>query len=223
MNMHPLGNSATFAILLALATAASAADTVRLDPMPGSKMRIEGTSSVHDWQVEGKLIGGHVEAGAGFPLEPGQAVTPGKVDATVEAFIPVRSLASIEKDGKPYSTSMDDIMYGKLLQPTHPRITYRLNELTLTATPKNPGDPYVFDSKGELVVAGVTNTISMPVSVTPLGNKKVKIAGTTTVKMTQFDIKPPAPAIALGLIKTGDDVKLIFEWMVGERPKTTAK
>jgi hypothetical protein len=32
--------------------------------------------------------------------------------------------------------------------------------------------------------------------------------------MTSFQIDPPAPSIALGLIKTGDDVSLRFEWVV---------
>ena len=196
---------------------------IRFDSQPGSKVRIEGTSSVHDWQVEGKLIGGFLEAGTGFPVEPGQAVSPGKVEAKAEAFIPVRSLKSIEKDGRPYSDSMDDIMHGKLLQAENPRILYRLNEMTLKESPKSPDAPYVFDAKGDLVVAGMTNKISMPVNVTPLGSKKLKITGATTVKMTDFGIKPPAPALGLGLIKTGDDVKLNFEWMVGQKGAAGAK
>ncbi len=215
----------TLNILLIASTKLLAADaTKRLSPVPGpeNKVRIEGTSSVHDWQVEGHLIGGFVEAGAGFPFEPGAAVQPGKVEAKVEAFIPVRSLTSIEKDGKPYSTSMDDIMYGKLLQPTNPRITYRLQELVLKELPKSTNAPYLLDTKGDLVVAGVTNTISMPLQVTPLGAGKVKIAGSTSVKMTQFKIQPPAPAIALGLIKTGDEVKLLFEWIVAPKAAPAA-
>jgi hypothetical protein len=35
--------------------------------------------------------------------------------------------------------------------------------------------------------------------------------------MTDFKIEPPAPALALGMIKTGDDVKLIFDWTVAQR------
>ena len=80
----------------------------------GSKMRIEGTSNIHDWQVESSIIGGMMEVGPGFPTEPGQAATPGKIDAKVEAFVTVRSLKSIEKDGRPYSDAMDNIMYEKL-------------------------------------------------------------------------------------------------------------
>jgi len=62
----------------------------------------------------------------------------------------------------------------------------------------------------------------MPVNVLPLGEKKLKISGTTTVKMTDFKIEPPAPKIAMGMIKTGDEVKLIFDWMVVQRPPATA-
>src|SRR5260370_40356835 len=105
----------TVAVLLLAGTTLRGADAMnRFDSRPGSKVRIEGTSSVHDWQIEGKIIGGFLEVGANFPTEPGQAVQPGKVEARAEAFIPVRSLSSIEKDGKPYSTHMDDIVYEKL-------------------------------------------------------------------------------------------------------------
>jgi hypothetical protein len=199
------------------AAAAPTVGLVRFDSKPGSKVRIEGTSSVHDWQIEGKIIGGYIEVGPNFPVEPGQSVQPGKVEAKVDAFIPVRSLASIQKDGKPYTTKMDDVVYEKLNEPANKKIYYRLNELVLKEPAKTNGLPYVFDSKGELVVAGVTNSIAMPVNVTPLGDNKLKITGNTVVKMTDFKIQPPAPALALGIIKTGDEVKLFFEWMVAQR------
>jgi hypothetical protein len=68
-----------------------------------------------------------------------------------------------------------------------------------------------------LTLAGVTNKLTMAVNVLPLGEGKLKISGTTALKMTDYKIDPPAPKIALGMIKTGDDVKLIFEWMVAQR------
>jgi hypothetical protein len=216
MNTHQLLGIATVATLLATAPL-FAAEITRFDSLPGGKMRIEGSSSVHDWQVEGKLIGGFLEAGPGFPVEPGQTVAPGKIEAKAEVFVPVRSLTSVEKDGRPYSTRMDEIMYEKLKQPASPRIVYRLNELVLKEAPKTATNAYIFDAKGELVVAGATNQISMPVHITPLGGKKLRITGTTTMKMTGFGIEPPAPAVALGLIKTEDQVKVIFDWNVGQR------
>ena len=214
--------AAGIGLLLTATFPLRAADATRFDAKPGSSMRVEGTSSVHDWQLVGKIIGGYIEVSPNFPTEPGQTVQPGKVEAKAEAFIPVRSLASVEKDGKPYSTKMDDIVYDKLKEPTNKRILYRLTEMVLKEAPKSKDAPYVFDSQGELVVAGVTNKISMPVNVTPLGEKKLKITGTAKVKMTDFKIDPPSPALALGLIKTGDNVTLHFTWMVAAKPAAAA-
>jgi hypothetical protein len=187
----------------------------------GSKMRIEGTSNIHDWQVESPIIGGFIEVGPSFPIEPGQTVALGKVDAKGEVFIQVRSLKSLEKDGKPYSDKMDEVMWEHMKETENKRIVYRLTELALKEAAKAKDAPYVFEAKGDLAVAGVTNKITMTVNVLPLGEKKLKITGTTNLKMTDFKIEPPAPAIAMGMIKTGDDVKLIFEWRLSP-PKTPA-
>jgi polyisoprenoid-binding protein YceI len=73
----------------------------------------------------------------------------------------------------------------------------------------------LFDSKGELAVAGVTNKVAFPVTMTRVDKNKMKTTGATSVKMTSFGIQPPAPKVALGLISTGDDVKITFEWNTG--------
>lgn len=209
-------------LLLAGMTAQAADQVTKFFARSGSKMRIEGTSNVHDWQVESPIIGGFIEVGPDFPVEPGQAATPGKVQAKAEPFVTVRSLKSIEKDGKPYSDKMDEIMYEKLGAPKVPKINFYLDELELKEVAKSKDAPYVFEAKGDLVVAGVTNKITMPVNVLPLGDKKLRVTGTTNVKMTDFKIDPPAPKIALGLIKTGDPVKIIFDWLVMQRAAPAA-
>jgi hypothetical protein len=207
-------------LLLLLITAASThgADAMtKYYAKSGSKMRMEGTSNIHDWQVEGTLIGGFFEVGANFPSEPGQAATPGPIDAHAEPFIMVRSLKSIEKDGKPYSDKMDEVMYEHLKAQESPKIAFHLTDLTLKESAKSKETPYVCEAKGQLAVAGVTNAITMPVNILPLGDKKLKISGSVTIKMTDFKVEPPAPKIAMGMIKTGDEVKLIFDWMVAQR------
>jgi len=188
------------------ATALFAADLTKFSAQPGSKVKIDGTSTVHDWTVEGGIIAGVMELDPAFAADPTKA-KPGKLDAKVEATIPVRTI----KSGK---SSMDSIMHGALKQPLHPQIKYRLTELTLKETPKSADTTWEFDSKGELIVAGVTNKVAFPVTMTRT-DKTIKTTGTTSVKMTSFGISPPAPAVALGLIKTGDDVKLTFEWVTG--------
>ncbi len=209
-------------LLVTLSSLTAAEKIVRFDSRSGSKVRIEGTSSVHDWQVEGKLIGGHLEAGPNFPTEPGQVVQPGKVDAKVEAFIPVRSLLSVEKDGRPYKPAMDDRMYEKLKSDKNPKIFFYLSELVLKDVPKTKEAPYLFDAKGDLVVAGATNKVSMPVSILPLGEKKLKISGKVDVKMTDFGMQPVRMSIGPLAITTGDDVKLAFDWMVAQKAPAAA-
>ena len=212
----------TVALLLLTTVSLPAADQMTtFAARSGSKMRIEGTSNIHDWQVESPFIGGSIVAGPNFPMEPGQTVALGKVDAKGEVFIQVRSLKSLEKDGKPYSDKMDEVMWEHMKETENKRIVYRLTELALKEAAKAKDAPYVFEAKGDLAVAGVTNKITMMVNVLPLGEKKLKITGTTNLKMTDFKIEPPAPAIAMGMIKTGDDVKLIFEWRLSP-PKTPA-
>jgi hypothetical protein len=209
------------ALILLASLSAQAAEMTKYYARSGSRMRLEGTSNIHDWQVEGSIIGGTFEVGPAFPTTPGQTATPGKMEAAADCFVQINSLTSRESDGKPYSTSMDDIMYEHLKAKDFPRITYHLTELTLKEAAKTN---YVCEAKGNLGIAGVTNAITMPVSIMVMTNKQMKISGTVTVKMTSFKIDPPAPKIALNLIKTGDDVKLIFDWNVAQRtPAAAAK
>lgn len=212
------------ALLLMGALSLQAADQMtKLYAKPGSKMRMEGTSNIHDWQVESPLIMGFLEVGPNFPTDPGQTCTPGKVDAKGEASISVQSLKSLEKDGKPYSDKMDEVMYEHLKvqeSPANKKITYRLTELTLKEPAKSKDAPYTFEAKGDLTVAGVTKPVTLPLNVLPLGEKKLKISGNCTIKMTDFKVEPPNPKFLP--IKTGDDVKIIFDWMVGERTTKAA-
>jgi len=186
----------------------------------GNRVRIEGTSNLHDWQVESPLIGGFLEVGPGFPLEPGQTVQPGRVQARAEVFIPVRSLKSLEKDGKPYSDKMDELMYESLREPAHRRILYHLSELFFQGvTNLEQGQLYEFESRGALAIGGVTNEIGMPVFVLPLGDGLLRILGRTSIKMSAFQIEPPAPNIGI-LVRTGDEVKILLDWLVAAKNET---
>ena len=212
------------ALLLVLAAWTAVADSMTIySARSGSKMRIEGTSNIHDWQVQGGLIGGHLDVGPGFPTEPGQAVKPGKIDAKAEVFIPIMSLKSVEKSGAPYSDAMDNVMCEHLKSVDFPKIVYHLTEFVLKEAPKDKESPYVFDTKGELMVAGVTNTISMPVSITVMPDKKLKATGAITLKMTDYKVEPPSPKGLGLLIKTGDEVKIIFEWILAPKAPAPAK
>ena len=186
----------------------AAENWVRYDALPaGSKAKVDGTSTIHDWTVESRLIAGHVEFDSGFNLDQ---PTPGKVSAHCVVTILVRQLKSD-------STRMDSVMYEHIKQKDHPRIEYRLTEMTLKEAPKTPDAPFLFDTKGELAVAGVTNKVQMPVSMTRVGKDQLKFTGSTSVKMTSFGIQPPT---LIGILSTGDDVKITFEWLAAKKEET---
>ena len=182
-------------------------------------VRIEGTANIihPTWQVEGHIIGGSARFGAGLPLRPGDTPSLGAVDAQVSAFIPIRSLKSVEKDGRPYSDKMDEILYGKLRDETNHHITYTLTSLTLKEQPQETKGPYVYEATGNLVVAGVTNTITMPVNVLPDPAGAIQFTGSVKLRMTDFKITPPSVNLAVGHIITGDEVTVRFVWWVRPR------
>jgi hypothetical protein len=163
--------------------------------------------------VVGKIIGGKLEAAPGFPTEAASA-KPGKVEARADVFLPVRSLKSVKEDGSAYSSSMDDIMYEKLQETTHKQIKFKLTEMVLKEVPASAEAPFLFDTKGELTVAGATKEITMPVKM-KVDGKRLEFSGEIKAKMTDFKIEPVS---ALGgTIKTGDDITLGMSWVVQSR------
>ncbi|MCX6915104.1 MAG: YceI family protein, partial [Verrucomicrobia bacterium] len=166
-----------------------------------------------------------LEVGPGFPTEPGQAATPGKIEASGKAFISVRSLKSIEPDGKPYSDRMDEVTYEHLKEAEFKQISYKLTELTLKEAPKTKDAPYVFDSTGDLTIAGSTKTIKMPVNILPVADpkqNKLEITGNISIKMTDFKVAPVDINLVVGHITTGDDVKLVFKWVLWQKKAAAA-
>ena len=214
-------------VWLAVASVQAADQMTTYVARSGSKMTIQGTANMlhTSWLIESPFIGGMMEVGAGFPTEPGQAATPGKVEAKADVFIQVGSLKSVEEDGKPYSDHMDEIMCEHLKEAQYKRITYRLSELTLKEAPKAKGAPYVFEAKGDLTIAGVTNKTTMTVNILPLADKKLEVTGSTMVKQTDYKVAPVDINLVVGHIKCGDEVKLVFKWVLGQRkvPPAAAK
>ena len=191
------------AIALTATLQLHAADAASYISQPGSKMRIEGTSTIHDWHAESKLIGGRFECPADFPVtEPAKAKV-GKVDFSAATMIMANSFSCSS------GSAMDKVMRGAMKADQHRFIRYTLKEATVKEA---KADSVLLSTKGDLSVSGITKSVSMDVTMKPAGADKLTFSGTTKVKMTDFGIQPPSPAVSLGLIKTADDVTLKFEW-----------
>ncbi|MCX6922282.1 MAG: YceI family protein, partial [Verrucomicrobia bacterium] len=79
----------------------------------------------------------------------------------------------------------------------------------------------VFVSVGELTIAGTTKKITMPFNILPTTGpkeeKRLEITGSINVKMTDFKVEPVDINLVLGHIKTDDDIKLVFKWILGQK------
>jgi hypothetical protein len=193
----------------------------RFVAQPGSHVSIKGGNDIHEFDIQGKEIQGMAEFGADFHTMNTKSVALGKIPARIEGFIPVRSLHYGAR-------SMDKSLYYHLKEETNPRILFRFSDLILKAMPDTNGAPYVFDSRCELVVAGVTNQISMPINILPFDDGKLKITASASAKMSDFGIQPPRLQLANTdarhqYINYRDEIELSIEWRLKRQPASAAK
>ena len=120
---------------------------------------------------------------------------------TAVVTIPVASIKSEH-------AKMDRLMAEALKAKQYPEIRY---ELTQATPPANAASFHV-KANGKLTIAGVTRDVTIDVQGTRNADGKYTLIGTAPLKMTAFGIKPPTAM--LNTIKTGDDVKVTFRWVV---------
>jgi polyisoprenoid-binding protein YceI len=208
----------TSTIILTLAmfiTSAQAEQSLVYKPVAdGSKVKIDGTSSAHDWTVKGQQIDGSVEFLIAVPngataKQITQAILADpKVKADVE--IATSSLKSGKKD-------MDKKMYEALKSSANPSINYRLSVVKVISESNPDRTDFQLQTKGELTIAGETRTLDMPMAIEVLDGRQIRITGRTWIKMSDYNIKR---ITALGgLIKCGDKVEVKVEWLLAS-PQT---
>ena len=204
-----------FGAIVCAATFLQAADTVRFNAQPrGSKVSVEGTSTIHDWTVEGAVVAGSFEVESAFltdkSLKSVACLNTKGQAPKVEVTIPIRSL----KSGK---EKMDEIMQEAMNSKEFGQIKYKVTEMTVKGAVPDSGTPVKFSTKGNLSMSGATNSVDMEVTMERLEGDKIKFTGSKVVKMTDFKITPPAPKIALNMIKTGDEVTVKFDWVLAQK------
>jgi polyisoprenoid-binding protein YceI len=206
------------AVILGLGSSLSARAQTRYNSQPlGTSVKIDGTSTSHDWEMEGTLIGGYVEFGAGVILDASQTGINGvqgeNVPVKVRALIPVTAIHSKAEHAPDI---MDHLMQKSLKADDFGRIEYTLTAMTFKG-PHVAGQPFAFDTTGNLAIAGVTNSVTFPVTIQVLDAGKIEVKASVPLKMTAFGVDPPAPNIGLGLMRCGDDIKIIIDWTLKTR------
>ncbi|MCP5524891.1 MAG: YceI family protein [Verrucomicrobiales bacterium] len=216
MKTNLLNWSLNLAAAVALTASLNAADDfIRYVARPGATVTINGTSSIHDWEVEGKIVGGYFKVEPEFAtdlsLKSVPSVTTKEKNPEAIISIPIRSL----KSGK---DAMDRIMQEAMKAEENPMIKFTLKEMIVKGDVPAEGSPVKFDAKGDLAVSGETKPVELVLTMERKPNKMLVFKGEQKLKMTDFGITPPAPKIpGMDMIKTGDDVTIKFEWPVQTR------
>jgi hypothetical protein len=216
MKKNLLHWSLNLAAALALTASLNAAENLaRYIARPGASVSIDGTSSIHDWTVEGKIVGGYFMVEPEFvtdlSLKSVASVTTKEKNPKAIINIPIRSL----KSGK---DAMDRIMQEAMKAEDHPMIKFELKEMIVKGDVPAEGSPVKFDVKGDLSISGETKPVELVVTMERKPKKMLHFKTETNMKMTDFGIVPPAPKIpGMDMIKTGDDVTLKLAWPMQTR------
>lgn len=189
--------------LLFLGTALSAE---RFNAAPGSMIRLEGTSSLKAWTMEGDTVNGQVTLDPAVvkTLTPATWRSVGDQAASVAVTIPIASIRSGDD-------RLDRVMAEALKAKRNPVIRY---DMTSSALLEAKGPTLMMKTTGNLTIAGVTRPVSMDVAGTRTSDGRYVLAGRVPVKMSEFGITPPT---VMKGVTAGDEVKVTFRWVIAPR------
>ncbi|HLR25996.1 MAG TPA: YceI family protein [Fodinibius sp.] len=166
---------------------------------PSSTIVVKGTSTIHDWEADVE------EMDISIVLDSDELKKGSSAGSAVESFalsVPVESMESGKR-------KMNKKMYEALKKDDYPDITFNLQSAEFAA-----GSDSKLNVRGDLMVAGMTKTISLPVNVTQVNVGSYLFEGSHSLNMKDYDVDPPSAM--LGAIRSGEEVEIVFNIIVKE-------
>lgn len=156
-----------------------------------SKMYITGTSNLHNWYADVSSMSGSVN----FTSFSDYNITPNKLNLSVNT-------SGIKGE----KVVMNKNIQKTLLADKFNTIEYRFESVTkINVLNVNT---FILETIGLLTISGTSKQIVLNLNVEILKNS-IHIKGSKELKMTDFNIQPPKAL--LGMLKTGDTVKVFFD------------
>jgi hypothetical protein len=154
-----------------------------------SSVTIKGTSNLHDWEENVKKF----NVNAAFIFQNN------KITGIDKLIFSCKSAAL---------NSESSIMTGKthdaLKSDQHPDIKFTLTKVDQV---QQNGSALSGSVTGDLLIAGVVRTVSLPFKGT-LASNQLLVKGSKELKMTDFKITPPTAVF--GTLKTDETIELIY-------------
>ena len=153
-----------------------------------SVIKINGTSSVHEWESTTDQISADLVLASG-----------GKQIQSLVVKVPVKSI----KSGKGL---MDSKTYDAFESDKNPLITFQMTDVSSF---KLNGKDVEAIVNGNITMAGVTKKIAIKSTGKILADGSFQFKGAVPLKMSEFKMK--SPTAMMGMLKTGDAVTINFD------------
>ncbi len=167
-----------------------------------SQLRVEGTSTIHDWTCKAHNVRGTVE-------------TDSDLDASFDIVGTriVVSVADLDCD----NGTMNKKLRKALGSQSTPNILFELDHAIVLAD--LAGNLTHVNVEGWLMIAGRTNRIEAAgISINRV-SEGLEFSGSFKLLMSDFGVKPPTAL--LGAIRTGDQVEIHFNLLVSEKRESS--
>ena len=176
---------------------------LRLGTRDGSRLWIEGGSSIRGWKCDATRPDVTVSGRA-----VDRTASARDVSAAVQRALLTIPVAALDcRNG-----TMNEHMRKALKANAHKTIEYRVAKWELTPRGDDEG---TVTTSGTLVMAGAERPISVELSAKRGEAGTWRVAGSKTLRMTEWGIKPPT--LMLGTMKVHDPVTIKFELVLEPR------
>ncbi len=180
---------------------------VRYTALPGSRMWIEGTSTLDDFKCTTADVNGYAEISEPEnPLDTAAADTVKDKDVVYVSVL-VHSLDCGKK-------LMNKDMYNAMKSDKFPAIKYELLSAHIKTSPDSTTGWFNLMTKGNLYIAGEHKTVDILMRVKELADGRFRLLGSKPLSMLDFGITPPSHFF--GLIKAHKDLTVHFD-LLAER------
>ena len=186
------------ALSLLPAAIALSPGAVAIDVQPGSRLWINGSSTVRSFECSATSFDTDIQSAPGTVAV---LATGEKVVTAVEVTIPAAKLDC--KNG-----TMNEHMLKALKAKANPNIVFALASYDLV--PQN--DDLRITLNGQLPIGGVTKAVTIATAAKAEADGTLRVAGTHEVRMTEFGLKPPS--LMLGTMKVDEKVKVSFDLLL---------
>jgi hypothetical protein len=195
---------------MATVTRKSQGHTIRFAAVSPSKIHVEGTSDVVDWSLDTSKFVGFLELNQPLFAPSSSQGSPVDLQAQAEFCIPVKYFGN----GNTTSTFSDKtdqaVLHHALRTTENPNVVYRLHHLMATNPPFSEFSTLVLQSTGEVVIGGVTNSVSIPIQISRKDDG-LRLSGATSLKLSDFGIDPLLVQSKHWAVTVGDTVESSFD------------